>query len=141
MYTQVNYQDPTFFEEECTLLTRRGDAELSFSIIIGLININQSHVFKNNQQLDELLSFKIHAFDKNAIQNGLISFLSNVGPRSKTILDLIEKKQYEFGLMDDSNFDRNHAKVRVYLDCIIESCHKMRELHEAYQSDLKFLMN
>ena len=141
MYTQVNYQDPTFFEEERALLALRGEAELSFNSIIGLIHINQSHILKNNQELDELLSFKIHAFDKKAIQIGLISFLSNVGPWSKTITDLIERKQYKLGLMDDSDFDRNHAKVRVYLDCIMESCHKMRELYEAYQSDLKFLMN
>ena len=77
MYTQVNYQDPTFFEEERALLTLRREAELSFNSIIGLIHINQSHILKNNQELDELLSFKIHAFDKQAIQNGLISFLSN----------------------------------------------------------------
>ena len=141
MYTQVNYQDPTFFEEERALLTLRREAELSFNSIIGLIHINQSHILKNNQELDELLSFKIHAFDKQAIQNGLISFLSNAGPWSKIISDLIEKKQYELGLTDDSIFELNQEKVRIYLNFIVESHHKIRELNEAYQSDLKFLMN
>ena len=42
MFTQVNYQDPTFFEEENTLMTHRREAEMSFDKIIFLVNINQS---------------------------------------------------------------------------------------------------
>ena len=71
----------------------------------------------------------------------MISYLSKVGGWSKTILDLIEKKQYELGFTDDSIFQLNQEKVRTYLNFIVESHHKIRELNEAYQSDLKFLMN
>ena len=141
MFTQVNYQDPTFFEEENIILTHRREAEMSFDKIIFLININQSDSIVNNRQVDQLLKFKRQAFDKKVIQIGLISYLSKVGALSKTILDLIEKKQYELGLTDDSMFELNQEKVRIYLNFIVESHHKIRELTEAYRSDLKFLMN
>ena len=141
MFTQVNYQDPTFFEEENIILTHRREAEMSFDKIIFLININQSDSIVNNRQVDQLLNFKRQAFDKKVIQIGLISYLSKVGAWSKTILDLIEKKQYELGLTDDSIFELNQEKVRIYLNLIVESHHKIRELTEAYRSDLKFLMN
>jgi hypothetical protein len=141
MFTQVNYQDPTFFEEENIILTHRREAEMSFDKIIFLININQSDSIVNNRQVDQLLKFKRQAFDKKVIQNGLISYFSKVGSWSKTILDLIEKMQYELGLTDDSIFELNQEKVRIYLNFIVESHHKIRELNEAYQSDLKFLMN
>lgn len=141
MFTQVNYQDPTFFEEENTLMTHRREAEMAFDKIIFLVNINQSDSIVNNRQVDQLLNFKRQAFDKKVIQNELISYLSKVGAWSKTILDLIEKKQYELGLTDDSIFQLNQEKVRTYLNFIVESHHKIRELNEAYQSDLKFLMN
>lgn len=141
MFTQVNYQDPTFFEEENTLMMHRREAEMSFDKIIFSVNMNQSDSIENNQQVDQLLNFKRQAFDKKVIQNGLISYLSEVGAWSKTILDLIEKKQYELGLTDDSIFELNQEKVRIYLNFIVESHHKIRELTEAYQSDLKFLMN
>ena len=141
MFTQVNYQDPTFFEEENIILTHRREAEMSFDKIIFLININQSDSIVNNRQVDQLLKFKRQAFDKKVIQIGLISYLSKVGAWPKTILDLIEKKQYELGLTDDSMFELNQEKVRIYLNFIVESHHKIRELTEAYRSDLKFLMN
>ena len=141
MFTQVNYQDPTFFEEENIILTHRREAEMSFDKIIFLININQSDSIVNNRQVDQLLKFKRQAFDKKVIQIGLISYLSKVGAWSKTILDLIEKKQYELGLTDDSMFELNQENVRIYLNFIVESHHKIRELTEAYRSDLKFLMN
>ena len=141
MFTQVNYHDPTFFEEENTLMTHRREAEMAFDKIILLVNINQSDSIVNNRQVDQLLNFKRQAFDKKVIQNELISYLSKVGARSKTILDLIEKKQYELGLTDDSIFQLNQEKVRIYLNFIVESHHKIRELNEVYQSDLKFLMN
>ena len=141
MFTQVNYQDPTFFEEENTLITHRREAEMSFDKIIFLVNINQSDSIVNNRQVDQLLNFKRQAFDKKVIQNGFISYLSKVAAWSKTILDLIEKKQNELGLTDDSIFQLNQEKVRIYLTFIVESYHKIRELTEAYQSDLKFLMN
>ena len=141
MFTQVNYQDPTFFEEENIIFTHRREAEMSFDKIIFLININQSDSIVNNRQVDQLLKFKHQAFDKKVIKIGLISYLSKVGAWSKTILDLIEKKQYELGLTDDSIFELNQEKVRIYLNFIVESHHKIRELTEAYRSDLKFLMN
>jgi hypothetical protein len=141
MFTQVNYHDPTFFEEENTLMTHRREAEMAFDKIIFLVNINQSDSIVNNRQVDQLLNFKRQTFDKKVIQNELISYLSKVGAWSKTILDLIEKKQYELGLTDDSIFQLNQEKVRMYLNFIVESHHKIRELNEAYQSDLKFLMN
>ncbi len=141
MFTKVNYQDPTFFEEENALLTNRREAEMSFGIILNLIYINQSHSFINNNLVDELLRFKCHIFDKKAIQNGLISFLYNGGDWSKIVLDIIEKKQYKLGLTNDSSFDLNYERVRVYLDYIIVSCNKVNELHKAYQGDLKFLLN
>jgi len=141
MFTQVNYQDPTFFEEENTIMTHRREAEMAFDKIIFLVNINQSDSIVNNRQVDQLLNFKRQAFDKKVIQNELISYLSKVGAWSKTILDLIEKKQYELGLTDDSIFQLNQEKVRIYLNFIVESHHKITELNEAYQSDLKFLMN
>jgi len=141
MFTQVNYHDPTFFEEENTLMTHRREAEMAFDKIIFLVNINQSDSIVNNRQVDQLLNFKRQTFDKKVIQNELISYLSKVGAWSKTILDLIEKKQYELGLTDDSIFQLNQEKVRIYLNFIVESHHKIRELNEAYQSDLKFLMN
>lgn len=141
MFTQVNYHDPTFFEEENTLMTHRREAEMAFDKIIFLVNINQSDSIVNNRQVDQLLNFKRQTFDKKVIQNELISYLSKVGAWSKTILDLIEKKQYELGLTDDSIFQLNQEKVRIYLNFIVESHHKIRELNEVYQSDLKFLMN
>ena len=141
MFTQVNYQDPTFFEEENALMTHRREAEISFDKIIFLVNINQSDSIENNKELDQLLYFKRQAFDNKVIQNGLISYLSKVGAWSKTILDLIEKKQYELGLTDNSIFELNQEKVRIYLNFVVETNDKMRELTEAYQADLKFLMN
>lgn len=141
MLTEINYQDPTFYEEENALLTHRREAEMSFDIILDLININQYHSFENNKQVDELLRFKCHIFNKRAIQNGLISFLYDAGDRSKIVLDVIEKKQYNLGFTDNPSFNLNYERVRVYLDYIIASCNKVKELHRAYHLNLKFLFN
>lgn len=137
----INYKDPSFFEEINYLLKHRLHAKLAYDGVLELLfdnlNIDQIH----NTDIEVLLNFGKDAFDEELIQVHSVTYLVKVGEKSTAVLEIIERLRFELRLLDNDGFEIDYATLALYIEFIVQSFEKLKEIQLVYQNQLKYLMN
>lgn len=137
----INHSDPCFFEEINYLLTQRLVAKSAYKDVLEmLLEKLESHA-KVNTDIGLLLAYGKEAFDEQAIASSSIDYLKNLGHTSSQVLAIIEKLRYELRLLDDEHFENQYSALIGYVDFVVQSWNKLKEIEAVYTEDLKYLMN
>ena len=137
----INYKDPSFFEEINYLMKHRLHAKLAYDGVLVLLFDNLSLDQINNTDIELLLNFGKDAFDEELIQIHSVTYLIKVGEKSKTVLAIIERLRFELRLLDNDGFEIDYATLALYIEFIVQSNEKLKEIELVYQDQLKYLMN
>lgn len=137
----VNYKDPSFFEEINYLMIHRLHAKLAYDGVLEILFDNLSLDQINNTDIELLLNFGKDAFDEELIQMHSVSYLIKVGEKSKAVLSIIERLRFELRLLDNNGFEIDYATLALFIDFIVQSYDKLKEIELVYQDELKYLMN
>lgn len=137
----INYKDPSFFEEIDYLMKHRLHAKLAYDSVLVLLFDNLSLDKMNNTDIELLLNFGKDAFDEELIQIYSVTYLIKVGEKSKAVLAIIERLRFELRLLDNDGFEIDYETLALYIEFIIQSNEKLKEIELVYQDQLKFLMN
>jgi hypothetical protein len=137
----INHRDPSFFEEIDYLLKHRLHAKLAYDGVLELLfdNLTQEQIL--NTEIRLLLNFGSEAFDEKFIQSHSIQYLIKVGENSRTVLSLLERLRYDLRLLDNDGFEIDYATLALYIEFIVQSNEKLKEIESVYQDQLKYLMN
>jgi len=100
----------------------------------------ESHA-KVNTDIGLLLAYGKEAFNEQAITSSSIDYLKNLGHTSSQVLAIIEKLRYELRLLDDEHFENQYSALIGYVDFVVQSWNKLKEIEAVYAADLKYLMN
>ena len=137
----INYKDPSFFEEINYLMKHRLHANLAYDCVLELLfdnlSINQIH----NTDIELLLNFGKDAFDEELIQMHSVTYLMKIGQKSKAVLSIIERLRFELRLLDNDGFEIDYATLALFIEFIVQSYDKLKEIELVYQDQLKYLMN
>ncbi len=137
----INFKDPSFFDEINYLLKHRLHAKLAYDGVLELLfdnlNLNQIH----NTDIELLLNFGKDAFDEKLIEIHSVTYLVKVGEKSKAVLEMIERLRFELRLLDNDGFEIDYATLALFIEFIVQSNEKLKEIELVYQDQLKYLMN
>ena len=137
----INFKDPSFFDEINYLLKHRLHAKLAYDGVLELLfdnlNLNQIH----NTDIELLLNFGNDAFDEKLIEIHSVTYLVKVGEKSKAVLEMIERLRFELRLLDNDGFEIDYATLALFIEFIVQSNEKLKEIELVYQDQLKYLMN
>lgn len=137
----INHSDPSFFEEINYLLAQRLAAQSAYEDVLEmLLEKLESHV-KVNTDIGLLLAYGKEAFDEQAMASSSIGYLRNLGHTSSQVLAIIEKLRYELRLLDDEHFENQYSALIGFVDFVIQSWNKLKEIEAVYTDELKYLMN
>lgn len=100
----------------------------------------ESHV-KVNTDIGLLLAYGKEAFDEQAMTNSSIDYLRNLGHTSSQVLAIIEKLRYELRLLDNEHFENQYSALIGFIDFVVQSWNKLKEIEAVYTDELKYLMN
>ena len=137
----INYKDPSFFEEINYLMKHRLHAKLAYDGVLVLLFDNLSLDQINNTDIELLLNFGKDAFDEEFIQIHSVTYLIKVGEKSKAVLAIIERLRFELRLLDNDGFEIDYATLALYIEFVVQSNEKLKEIELVYQDQLKYLMN
>lgn len=137
----INYKDPSFFEEINYLLKHRLHAKLAYDGVLELLFDNLNIYQIHNTDIELLLNFGKDAFDEELIQVHSVTYLVKVGEKSRAVLEIIERLRFELRLLDNDGFEIDYATFALYIEFIVQSFEKLKEIQLVYQDQLKYLMN
>lgn len=137
----INYKDPSFFEEVDYLLKHRLHAKLAYDGVLELLfdnlHLDQSH----NRDTELLLNYGNDAFDRELIEIHSVTYLIKVGEKSRAVLSVIERLRFELRLLHNDGFEIDYATLALFIEFIVQSNEKLKEIELVYQDQLKYLMN
>ena len=137
----INHSDPSFFEEINYLLTQRLAAQSAYEDVLEmLLEKLEGHV-KVNTDIGLLLAYGKEAFDEQAMTSYSIDYLRNLGHTSSQVLAIIEKLRYELHLLDNEHFENQYSTLIGFIDFVVQSWNKLKEIEAVYTDELKYLMN
>lgn len=137
----INHSDPSFFEEINYLLTQRLAAQSAYEDVLEmLLEKLESHA-KVNTDIGLLLAYGKEAFDEQTMTSSSIEYLKNLGHNSSQVLAIIEKLRYELRLLDDDHFEYKYSVLIGFIDFVVQSWNKLKEIEAVYADELKYLMN
>lgn len=100
----------------------------------------EGHV-KVNTDIGLLLAYGKEAFDEQAMTSSSIDYLRNLGHTSSQVLAIIEKLRYELRLLDNEHFENQYSALIGFIDFVVQSWNKLKEIEAVYTDELKYLMN
>lgn len=137
----INHSDPSFFEEINYLLAQRLAAQSAYeSVLEMLLEKLESHA-KVNTDIGLLLAYGKEAFDEQTMTSSSIEYLRNLGHTSSQVLAIVEKLRYELRLLDNEYFENQYSTLIGYIDFVVQSWNKLKEIEAVYTDELKYLMN
>jgi hypothetical protein len=137
----INHSDPSFFEEINYLQAQRLAAQSSYEGVLEmLLEKLEGHV-KVNTDIGLLLAYGKEAFDEQTMTSSSIEYLRNLGHTSSKVLAILEKLRYELRLLYDEHFENQYLALIGFIDFVVQSWNKLKEIEAVYAADLKYLMN
>ena len=137
----INHSDPSFFEEINYLLTQRLVAKSAYENVLEMLLEKLDSHTKVNTDIGLLLAYAKEAFDEQAMANSSIGYLRNLGHTSYQVLATLEKLRYELRLLDNEHFENQYSALIGYVDFVVQSWNKLKEIEAVYTDELKYLMN
>lgn len=137
----INHSDPSFFEEINYLQAQRLAAQRAYEDVLEmLLEKLEGHV-KVNTDIGLLLAYGKEAFDEQTMTSSSIEYLRNLGHTSSKVLAILEKLRYELRLLYDEHFENQYLALIGFIDFVVQSWNKLKEIEAVYAADLKYLMN
>ena len=137
----INYKDPSFFEEVNYLLKHRLHAKLAYDGVLELLFDNLHLDQIHNTATELLLNYGNDAFDRELIEIHSVTYLIKVGEKSRAVLSVIERLRFELRLLHNDGFEIDYATLALFIEFIVQSNEKLKEIELVYQDQLKYLMN
>ena len=100
----------------------------------------EGHV-KVNTDIGLLLAYGKEAFDEQTMTSSSIEYLRNLGHTSSKVLAILEKLRYELRLLYDEHFENQYLALIGFIDFVVQSWNKLKEIEAVYTDELKYLMN
>ena len=122
-------------------MKHRLHAKLAYDGVLELLFDNLSLDQIHNTHKELLLNFGKDAFDEELIQIHSVTYLIRLGEKSKAVLAIIERLRFELRLLDNDGFEIDYATLALFIEFIVQSNEKLKELELVYQDQLKYLMN
>ena len=137
----INHSDPSFFEEINYLLAQRLAAQSAYEGVLEMLLEKLEDHVKVNTDIGLLLAYGKEAFDEQTMTSSSIDYLRNLGHTSSQVLAIIEKLRYELRLLDNEHFENQYSALIGFIDFVVQSWNKLKEIEAVYTDELKYLMN
>lgn len=137
----INHSDPSFFEEINYLLAQRLTAQSAYESVLEMLLEKLEGHAKVNTDIGLLLAYGKEAFDELTMTSSSIEYLRNLGHTSSQVLAIVEKLRYELRLLDNEHFENQYSTLIGFIDFVVQSWNKLKEIEAVYTDELKYLMN
>ena len=137
----INHSDPSFFEEINYLLAQRLAAKSAYEDVLEMLLEKLESHLKVNTDIGLLLAYGKEAFDEQIMTSSSIVYLRNLGHTSSQVLAIIEKLRYELRLLENEHFENQYSALIGFIDFVMQSWNKLKEIEAVYTDELKYLMN
>ena len=137
----INHSDPSFFEEINYLQAQRLAAQSAYEGVLEMLLEKLEGHAKVNTDIGLLLAYGKEAFDEQTMTSSSIEYLRNLGHTSSQVLAIIEKLRYELRLLDNEHFENQYSTLIGFIDFVVQSWNKLKEIEAVYTDELKYLMN